>query len=92
LQAAHSRVEALQAGVFDIVVSRAFASLADFTRLTGRHLAPGGVWLAMKGKRPNDEIAALPAGVNVFHVKQLAVPGLIAERCALWIRPTQDPH
>jgi 16S rRNA (guanine527-N7)-methyltransferase len=92
LQAAHSRVEALEAGVFDIVVSRAFASLADFTRLTRCHLAPSSVWLAMKGRHPDDEIAALPADLTVFHVEQLVVPGLAAERCALWIRPSQDTH
>jgi len=90
LHAAHSRVESLNAGAFDIVVSRAFASLADFTRLTRHHLAPAGVWLAMKGRHPDDEIAALPADLNVFHVEQLDVPGLAAERCALWIRPSQD--
>ena len=90
LHAAHARVEALDAGAFDVVVSRAFASLADFTRLTRRHLAPGGVWLAMKGRYPSDEIAALPPDLTVFHVEQLAVPGLAAERCALWIRPSQD--
>ena len=92
LRAAHSRVEALEAGAFDVVVSRAFASLDDFTRLTQHHLAPGGVWLAMKGKHPGDEIAALPADLNLFHVEQLAVPGLAAERCALWIRPSQETH
>ena len=46
--------------VFDLITSRAFASLSDFVGLTGRHLASGGVWLAMKGKTPNDEMAALP--------------------------------
>jgi len=44
------------------------------------------VWLAMKGKHPEDEIDALPADVVVFHVEQLAVPGLDAERCIVWMR------
>ncbi|GAO25775.1 methyltransferase GidB [Alicycliphilus sp. B1] len=50
-------------------------------------LAPHAVWLAMKGRHPQDEIAALPVGVQVFHVEQLAVPGLDAERCIVWMRP-----
>jgi len=89
LHAVHSRIEAMAASPFDVVVSRAFASLADFVALTHSQLAPGGVWLAMKGKRPDDEIAALPPGLDVFHVEQLAVPGLDAERCAVWIRPSR---
>ncbi len=87
LHAAHSRVEALRAAPFDIVASRAFASLADFTRLTRHLLAPQGTWLAMKGKRPDDELAALDAGIDVFHVEPLHVPGLGAERCLVWMRP-----
>ena len=87
LHAEHSRVEALRAAPFDVVSSRAFASLADFTRLTRQHLAESGVWMAMKGKRPNDEIAALPADVEVFHVEPLTVPELDAERCLVWLRP-----
>jgi 16S rRNA (guanine527-N7)-methyltransferase len=71
----------------DVVVSRAFASLADFTALTRQHLAPGGCWLAMKGRLPEEEIAALPADVAVFHVEPLQVPGLDARRCLVWMRP-----
>lgn len=87
LHAEHARVEQLAAAPFDIVTSRAFASLLDFTALTKRHLAPGAVWMAMKGKRPDDEMAALPVDVEVFHVEQLVVPGLDAERCLVWMRP-----
>ncbi len=87
LHAAHARVEDLVAPPFNVITSRAFASLADFTRLTQRHLAPGGVWMAMKGKVPDGEIAALPPALDVFHVEQLAVPGLAAERCLVWMRP-----
>ena len=86
----HARVEALapQAGQFDVITSRAFASLADFTALSAQVLAPGGVWLAMKGKLPTDEQALLPAGVQVFHVEQLQVPGVDAQRCLVWMRPS----
>lgn len=87
LRAEHGRVEAVHAGPIDVVVSRAFASLADFTALTRRHLAPGGCWTAMKGRRPDDEVAELPGDVEVFHVEQLRVPGLAAERCLVWMRP-----
>jgi 16S rRNA (guanine527-N7)-methyltransferase len=86
LHAEHARVEQLKTAPFDVVTSRAFASLADFVRLTRSHLAANGLWMAMKGKYPADELAALPAGVDVFHVEQLAVPGLAAERCLVWMR------
>ena len=88
LHAIHGRVEQWSAAPFDIVVSRAFSSLSDFATLTRRHLAPGGAWLAMKGKRPNDELTALPPDIDVFHVEPLSVPGLDAERCIVWMRPT----
>jgi 16S rRNA (guanine527-N7)-methyltransferase len=87
LKGVHARVENLK-GPYDIVSSRAFASLADFVAWSGAALSEQGVWLAMKGKRPDDEIAALPAGVEVFHVEQLQVPGLVAERCIVWMRRT----
>lgn len=86
LQAVHARVEAWSGPPFDLITSRAFASLADFTRLSQHQLAPQGLWMAMKGKLPHEEIKALPASVSVFHVEQLAVPGLNAERCLVWMR------
>ena len=87
LRAIHARVETLQAPRFDLITSRAFASLADFTRLTRAALVPGGVWMAMKGRLPADEIAQLPPEIEVFHVEQLSVPGLGAQRCLVWMRP-----
>jgi 16S rRNA (guanine527-N7)-methyltransferase len=87
LHASHARVESLQGEPFQLVTARAFASLADFVGLTRKQLAPGGVWMAMKGKPPDDEITALPADIDVFHVEQLAVPGLDAQRCLVWMRP-----
>ena len=87
LHAEHSRVESLRAPPFDLITSRAFASLADFTTLTRKHLAPGGAWLAMKGRVPDDEMAALPPDVDVFHVEPLHVPGLNAQRCLVWMQP-----
>ena len=86
LHGIHARVESL-AQPFDVVSCRAFASLLDFTTWSRAALADGAVWLAMKAKHPADEIAALPAEVQVFHVEQLRVPGLDAERCIVWLRP-----
>lgn len=90
LRGLHARVEALAppAGGYQLVTSRAFASLADFTGLTRHLLAPAGVWMAMKGKLPTDELAALPPEVEVFHVEHLQVPGLDAQRCLVWMRPS----
>jgi 16S rRNA (guanine527-N7)-methyltransferase len=85
LRGLHSRVENLS-GPYDVVTSRAFASLPDFVASSSKVLSEEGVWLAMKGKRPDDEIAALPASVEVFHVEQLRVPGLDAERCIVWMK------
>ncbi len=85
LQGIHARVESLGSG-FDVISSRAFASLKDFTTWSRGALAEGGVWMAMKGKHPADEIAQL-SSVDVFHVEQLQVPGLDAERCLLWLKP-----
>lgn len=86
LTAEHGRVEApASAAPFDVITSRAFASLADFVVLTEPRLKGGGVWMAMKGRRPDDEIAALPAGITVT-VEPLQVPGLNAERCLVWMR------
>lgn len=87
LRGIHARVETLTTP-FDVVSCRAFASLPDFVNWSRSALALShGVWLAMKGKRPDDELAALPGDVDVFHVEQLHVPGLDAERCIVWMRP-----
>jgi 16S rRNA (guanine527-N7)-methyltransferase len=85
LRGIHARVESLTEP-YDVVSSRAFASLVDFTTWSEKALAGQGVWMGMKGKHPADEMAALPASVEVFHVEQLSVPGLDAERCIVWMR------
>ena len=86
LEGLHARIESI-AQPFDVICSRAFASLADFTNWSVGALALPGVWMAMKGKYPFNEILALPEKTIVFHVEQLQVPGLDAERCVLWLRP-----
>ena len=85
LRGLHARVENLTEP-YDVISSRAFASLVDFTNWSEKVLVEQGVWMAMKGKHPADELAALPSSVEVFHVEQLVVPGLDAERCIVWMR------
>ena len=85
LRGVHGRVEKVT-DRYDVVSSRAFASLADFVNGSRQALVEQGVWLAMKGKHPEDEIAALPTDVAVFHVEQLSVPELAAQRCIVWMR------
>lgn len=88
LRGVHARVESITEP-YDVITSRAFATLADFTQWSAGSLGEDGVWMAMKGKHPTDEIAALPPSVAVFHVEQLTVPGLDAERCLIWMRPAK---
>lgn len=85
LRGVHARVEQLT-DKYQVVSSRAFASLLDFSNWSRQALAEQGVWMAMKGKHPAEELAALPADLDVFHVEQLVVPGLGAERCVVWMR------
>ena len=85
LRGVHARVESLT-GPYDVVCSRAFASLPDFVSWSVAALSDGGVWMAMKGKLPEAEMAALPSFAEVFHVEQLQVPGLEADRCMVWMK------
>lgn len=84
----HARVEDMQ-GQYAQISSRAFAELKLFVELTRHLLAPGGRWLAMKGVRPDTEIAALPADIAVETVLPLHVPGLDAERHLIILKAGQ---
>lgn len=84
-----SRVEAVE-GTFDCITARAFASLEDMLGWGNRLLAPDGVWLALKGRFPQDELAGVPDGFRVDAVVPLVVPGLDAERHAVIIRRAGD--
>ena len=91
LRGIHARVEQMLPadvlGGFDVITSRAFATLSDFVGLTTSLLAlDGGVWMAMKAKTAKAESADLPKDVFVFHVEQLHVPSLNEERCLVWMR------
>ena len=89
LSGLHARVESLT-DPYQVICSRAFASLHDFVTWSRSALAEGGVWMAMKGKHPQVEIGALPADVKVFHVEPLTVPGLDVERCMIWMKSVQS--
>ena len=89
LRGQHARVESLT-DPYQVICSRAFASLPDFVTWSRSALAEGGVWMAMKGKHPQGEIDALPADVQVFHVEPLTVPGLDVERCMVWMKAKTD--
>jgi 16S rRNA (guanine527-N7)-methyltransferase len=78
---ANSRAETYRPfELFDTVVARALSSLADFVAYAGHLCAPGGRLLAMKGKRPDEEISALPKSFRALAVHRLSVPGLTDER------------
>lgn len=77
----HARVQAYRAEAgFDTVISRAFASIADFVSQSGAHCAPQGCLLAMKGRDPREELQALPTGYRLNQIHPLAVPGLDSAR------------
>lgn len=79
VRAVQSRVEEVE-GSFDCITARAFASLADMLQWGGHLLAPEGIWLAMKGKQPDDELAGIPPDFALRDTHELKVPGVPGER------------
>ena len=78
---AESRAEALdEPGAYDAITARALDTLAGIIDVGGHLVKPGGKLLAMKGVRPEEEIATLPVGWTVSAVQPLVVPGLVGER------------
>ena len=83
-----SRVEDYQpVTLFNSIVSRAFATLAELVADAGRLCAPTGRLLAMKGVLPDDELARLPSTYQVVGVYPLRVPHLDAERHLVHLTP-----
>ena len=81
IEVVQTRIESWQPKQrFDAIISRAFASLADFVNFTGHHLQDGGILYAMKGRYPASELAELPVGWHVSAQHVLQVSGLEAER------------
>ncbi len=86
----HARVETLHTeSPFELIVTRAFASLAQFVGMTRHLLAEHGRWCAMKGTLPNaeiDEMRRSMPGVRVVRMVRLQVPHLNAERHLIWMQ------
>jgi 16S rRNA (guanine527-N7)-methyltransferase len=89
VRVAESRVENVE-GSFDCITARAFASLGDMLRWGGHLLAPGGRWLALKGRFPDDELAGVPAMFEIEKTIELNVPGLDAERHLVVLKRRSD--
>jgi 16S rRNA (guanine527-N7)-methyltransferase len=90
VQVVHARAENYRPfELFDTVVARALSSLADFAAYAGHLCAPDGRLLAMKGKRPDEEISALPKSFRVLAVHRLKVPGLDDERHLVELSPAR---
>ena len=91
LLAIHSRIEDLQPNLPEFstcrqIIARAFSSLANFCKLAGPMLVPGGELLAMKGSYPQAEVDALPKGWYVAAHHPLQVPFVDGERCLLVLK------
>ena len=79
------RVEQLTGKTFDMITSRAFSSLRDFVLLSEALLAENGMWLAMKGVYPFEEVDDLPDNVMVKEVQPLEVPYIEGARHLVWL-------
>jgi 16S rRNA (guanine527-N7)-methyltransferase len=88
----HARVEAMHPEApFDTVVARAFAALPEILERVAPLCGPQTRVVAMKGKRPDEEIAALPGGWQVTEVRQLVVPGLDEARSVVTLKRVPPP-
>jgi 16S rRNA (guanine527-N7)-methyltransferase len=88
VQTARAEAVSLPEGV-DFIISRAFGDLADFIKVAGHLLKPGGRMLAMKGVYPDEEVRAIPAGWTLLRAEELQVPGVEGARHLLWL--ARDP-
>lgn len=87
VEALQARAESLEpAQPFDTVTARAFAPLPRLLTRVSRLCGPGGQVLAMKGKWPYEELAALPYPWRLAGGREIAVPGLGEARCVLVLR------
>jgi 16S rRNA (guanine527-N7)-methyltransferase len=87
VEVVNQRVEQYQVQeLFDVIISRAFSSLGQFLSTCNHLVSPGGQFLAMKGKLPEDELHHLPDGFHLVSSVELKVPGLDAERHLLMLR------
>jgi 16S rRNA (guanine527-N7)-methyltransferase len=92
LSATHARVET-QSAQYDVVISRAFASLSDFAQTAGERVLPTGNLIAMKARPTDDEFAelAIKTTWSIERVEPIHVPELQAQRCLVWLHRTGNP-
>jgi len=81
-----ARVEQCVAGPFDTALCRAFTALPDFVSGAARLVTDGGTLVAMKGRYPEQEVAAVPPDWQVAECARVEVPGLVGERHILVLR------
>lgn len=91
LSATHARVEELSAQ-YDVVISRAFASLSDFAKSSGARVLPAGSLVAMKARPTDEEFADLASQTDwsIANIEPLDVPELQAQRCLVWLHRTEN--
>ena len=88
LSGKHSRIEELVIEPVDLVISRAFASLADFANWAGHHVAQDGHLIAMKGHYIESEVEELSTHSDwqVESYESIVVPRLDAQRCLIYLQ------
>ncbi len=78
VEAVQARAEDYAPGYrFDTVIARAVASLPQLLELAGHHVGEGGVFIALKGRHPTEELRQVPGGWD-YTIEELSVPGLDA--------------
>lgn len=88
---AHARAEVFKPKErFDCVLARAVGPIETFVHWCGPLVIGGGRLLAMKGRFPEAEIAAIPNGWKVAAVHRLSVPTLDEERHLVEICRSHD--
>jgi 16S rRNA (guanine527-N7)-methyltransferase len=96
VEVVHGRLEELHGprfdARFDVIASRALGSLRDFVSLTRHLLAPGGRWIAMKGRLPEQELSQLPPDVIASRAVTLRVPLLQEARHLIVMQPAPQAH
>ena len=70
---------------FDVVISRAFATINDMLEASTHLVTEKGLFLAMKGKYPHSEVEQLPRGFELISAVPLTIKGLDAERHLLML-------
>ena len=91
VSAVHGRVESLQfSAPFDTVLARAFAPIPELLEKVASLCGPQTRVLAMKGKWPKEELAALGPSWRVVSSRELTVPGLAAARCLIVLARSDD--